>query len=211
MIGSDVATRVSRLIGDEDKLLVTDTDYLLYITDGQKDVVRKTECLQDVSTIATSANTSEYTIPSNVLFIKRAALKDRTLTPLDVNDVSVFAGAVNASGFNYNFVSGYYYTWGSKIYVNPTDCGSGIDIDLFYVKLPSTPSVISSTLDLPDQYLEDLTNYVLARAFERLDDDRARSQWTAYEAKLSIARNEAHFRGVQSYPAIRLSEADWDY
>lgn len=209
MIVSDVKTRVSRAVGDDDLLFVTAADFLRYINDAQTDIVRKTECLQGQTTIATTVGTTSYTLTSTILSLKRVALDGKVLTPLSPDQVDGFTGRANPSGFATSYLAGSYFVWGSKIYVDPNDCGGNLEI--LYVKLPATLTADGDSLEIPVQMGEDVVNYVMARAYERLDDVRSASQWIAYEAKLAIARDEAHRRQSTTYPSVQLTDADWDY
>lgn len=209
MLVSDVKTRVSRAIGDDDLLFVTSADFLRFINDAQTDIVRKTECLQGTTSIATTVGTSSYTLTSTILSLKRVTLEGQVLTPLSPDQVDGFTGRVNPSGSTNSYLSGSYFVWGNKIYVDPSDCGGNLEI--MYVKLPATLTADGDSLEIPIQMGEDVVNYVMARAYERLDDTRASQQWVAYEAKIAIARDESHRRQSTYYPSVQLTDADWDY
>ena len=107
----DVKLRVSRAVGDDDKLIVTDADMLRWINDGQLDVVRRTECLQGTYSTATTLGTGSYNLPSDYFLAKRVTLNNQVQRPTNINQVDDITSDSNLSGQTFNATSGYYYVF----------------------------------------------------------------------------------------------------
>ena len=204
----DVKLRVSRAIGDDDKLIVTDADMLRWINDGQLDVVRRTECLQGTYSTTTTLGTGAYNLPADYFLAKRVTLNNQVQRPTNINQVDDITSDSNLSGQTFNATSGYYYVFANQIYVDPNSTGGTLFIQ--YVKLPATLTVDGDALTIPLHMHEDVVRYTLAMARERLDQgDEAMRSLGRYEARLAESRHDAAVTFADTYPAVRLLPGDY--
>lgn len=205
----DIITRVQRQFGDESGAQITTADITRWTNDAMMDIVRKTECLEGHKETNAILNDGTYTLPPDLMFLKRVTLDSRVLRRTRIQELDQIASDTDVAGSG---TSDRYYLWGSvlTLWPNPSAAGTA-NLDIFYIKTPIAVVGTNDTPEIPIQMHEDIVRYCLTRAKE-LDDDQqgAAAIGAEYDSRLAQAMFEQKSQPVDSYPSVRLlSGDDW--
>ena len=208
MLVSDVVLRVSRAIGDDDKLIITEADMIRWANDAQIEIVRRTECLQavDVSN-TTTVGDGTYALPADFMMMKRVTHNNGLLKPIDIAMADEIMQG-NATSQTYSALSGHYYIYNGFLYMDPN--APAAVLAMYYIKYPTALTAVGDTLTVPVHMQEDVVKYMLALARERLDqDDASQRMRNQFEQRLAESRHIQSDQTVDSYPAVRLVSGDY--
>lgn len=205
----DIVTRVQRQFGDESGAQITRADIVRWANDGQIDIVRQTEVLQEHRETNVLTEEGSYALPENFMLMSRVTFDNNVLVERKLRDLDLGNRAIDTVSSGTPTA---YYQWGRNIYLYPKPSvgGSG-NLDIWYVKLPDTLIDDLDTPEIPTHMHEDLVRYCIARARE-LDSDYEAAQIAGaeYEGRIAQIRHELTTQPVDSYPAVRaLPGDDW--
>lgn len=207
MLVSEITTAVQRIYGDESFTVLEQADIIRWINDGQLDIVRKTGCLITEVTANTAASTTSYTLPTNFLFAKQVMLNYVPLIEFDLesNQFQSTSLAANALPTNAYMISE------GNIYFPYNQVLSVVPYRMWYVKRPTTVTVVGDTPEIPVQFHEDLVRFCLARAEEMNGDFDAADRFAGdYNGRVLQARADTFMKSSNSFPAVRCND-DYDY
>jgi len=109
-------------------------------------------------TTSTVAGTQSYEQPTNAIMIKRITYEGAKLAAIDFRDDDAI------TGFDQDTTDqgtpAYYYTWNETIYLRPIPSAVGT-LAIYSINEPSAVSA-TSTLEIPTQFHNDITDYVVA-------------------------------------------------
>lgn len=159
-----------------------------WINDGARELARKTESLMTKSTIAVTAGTRSYTMPTSMVKAHRVeyiATGDSQIHPLEGRD---YSAADNIWGLSQAISSGTPYIfalWGFPpsltIYLYPTPAVNGT-LNVFHYRLPTDRATDGTgdalAVEVPEGWADLITDYVEYRA-KRRDND---PDWQAAKA-----------------------------
>lgn len=203
-----IIKRVQRQFGDESEVELTRDDIINYANDGQIDIVRHTEILQELVETDAVAGQGKYILPEGFLKMKRVTYKGNRLLPIaleDLDNISEGVGSTKATGS-----PNHYYIWGNEIVLTPApETGGDGAIDLYYIKAPNPLANDADTPDIPVAFHEDLVRYCLARAKE-LDEESEDSQRIMgdYVQRVNFSKDDHKNPDISTYPAVRLVGGD---
>jgi hypothetical protein len=172
MLVSEIATRVKRQFGDEAGAQIEDADILRWVNDAMIDIARTNNLLQISATTATTAGTSEYVLPTDILSLRAIKYKNVKLNGLSMEDFDqMLIDTTTASG-----VPQAYYIYARKVTMYPAPSASGTtDLKIYYNRIPTQVTLVSDTPEVPVQYHTRIVEYCIAQAAE-LDDNLAQYQ-----------------------------------
>lgn len=176
----------------------TDAYLRRLINEGAKDIARKTESLQDSSTVAATISpvTNDYSLATNAIrvhYVEFHATSDTTIKQsleyVDLMNMEQFGWANRGLTAEY---PSYYTIWGSgaaltlKVFPAPEVAGT---FTYYYYKLPTDlatdGSAAASEVVIPQGYTDILLDYVEFRALRQDRDPRWIDAKRIYDENLS--------------------------
>lgn len=166
--GNDVSTRVRSGFGDTSGAQLGDSAILLWINDGQREIVNSNPILRATKIGDIIAGQYDYTFPSDaVLTIEAIYINGypiRNMTPqaareyIQKQDPTKLDTAERPEVWYERAGTITFYPKPSKSITN--------GLKLEYIKNPAPIAALSNTLTIPDRYFNELVNYVMAQALE---------------------------------------------
>ena len=209
---TEIIRRVQRIFGDEDEVQISVQDIISWVSDGQMEVARQTECLTKSLEFDFDPITfTGFVLPADFIMEKRVtwsdgssvrALGKTTLMELDTYSVN------SQSGVDHDVVL--YYLWGGDIYPWPVGTKAiAKALKLWYVCAPDALSQMNDQLQIPLYMHEDLVRYALMRARELNEDvEQANAMGTELASRMVQSRSEAFNPFKDQYPVIRDYSGD---
>lgn len=166
------------------------------LNEGAADIARKTECLQDRTTVPAivSPTTAEYTIPAAAIRVFRVEFtptneRTRPLTYADVKNLDQFGWEQRDLTNSYPYA---YTVWGSgrtlKLICFPAPATAG-SFTVWYYRLPTDLAVdgsaAASHLEIPQGWDDIVLDYVEYRALRKDRDPRWTEAKALYDENLS--------------------------
>jgi hypothetical protein len=210
---ADIITSVQEIFGDVREVAFTRAQCLRWLSDGQQQIAKDTECftttaLFGVSTFGASYN--GHALPDDPIFMREASVEWNGV-PLprthreDINTTRVKMGDVTSSDPTS------YFIFDQKIYLwpYPQAAVSGTPLRLWFYAMPATILLEAEELSIPAALHSDLVDYCLARARERNEDpEQAGRSMQQFSERLAQSREIIFNPGGESYPVIRSDPAD---
>lgn len=210
---TDIIKRVQRIFGDEDEVQITVQDIIAWVSDGQMEVARQTECLTKDTVLDFDPTTfTGFAIPSNFILEKRVTwkLQDGGIRPLARTTLesldNLGARSAEAKGD-----PTYYYLWAGNVQIYPIgDVARTGAFRLWYVCAPDALSQVNDQLQIPAHMHEDLVRYALMRARELNEDvEQADRMGAELTNRLVQSRAESFNPYKDQYPVVRDYAGDW--
>lgn len=188
---NDVASYVKRQFGDESGVQVTDQDIIRWINMGQTEIFRRNKPIKKTGTADLVAGQYKYTFPTDVMQVEKLRVKGITIEQLSFQEAEEYINRVDPVTASTALPKVWYDYGGSFMFYPIPDTSSVGGIELFYVPEPTSISVITSQLSVPDAYYNRLLEYVMAQAHE-LDENFTASQVksTQFQSGLDIQNLE---------------------
>lgn len=194
-------TMVQNLFGDTTEAQVTRAFITTVLNAGQKDVARKTRCLERRSTTLTVSGTPTYDIPDDYISIDRLKYNTHTIPERPFHEAS--------QDEDQDGVPEYFTVFGRTLFLYPTPNETGLSIELWYIKMPDDLSDDSDESELPSSFHEDVVRYALSRCKEVDEqDERALQIMGEYENRLIESKSEVFDERMDSYPSVRALPGD---
>jgi hypothetical protein len=137
----------------------TQQEMLDLIYHAEMEMAQECHVIQNTYTASTVASQQAYAWPTNAIGIKRITLDGTKLFPIDMRDDDILTlanQAITSTG-----TPSHYYLWEKSIYLRPIPAVATHTIKIFSYDMPGT-LLITSTLDVPTEYHNDLMYFVLA-------------------------------------------------
>jgi hypothetical protein len=205
---SDIVRRVTNIFGDKDQVQIDQDMILDWINDGQKDICRKAECLEDIYTAGIIAGNLSFIYPQyflKELTVKVAGIKLSRLTYQSFNVLYPDWEADQGRGNPL-----YYYHYQGSIWVWPRPAVDDVDgFQMYYIRYAPPLIDDNSSPMIPEVFHEDLVEYCLWRALQQ--DEQwvpAREKKAEYESRLLETIYDSKNLQAESYPAVRLCPGD---
>lgn len=173
----DVANYVKRQFGDESGVQVTNDDITRWINAGQDEIFRRSEPVKATATADLVLGQYTYTFPDDIMKIQSILVNGVPIERRSYQDAEewIIANDVNRTETGQPML---WYEWGGEFTLWPTPTGDVTGgITLKYIKKPTTVTMLSDSLSVPDAYYNRLIEYVLQQAYE-LDEN-----WQAADTK----------------------------
>jgi hypothetical protein len=210
----DVSDRVRTTFGDTSGAQVTDAMMIRWINDGQQEIINNNPVLKGTKYSDYIAEQTEYTFPTDaVQFIEAVYVDGRPIKNLSPQEYREYILQMDPE---VKIVSDYpaiwyerngvitFYPKATKTYTN--------GLKLEYVKTPAAINSISSStlLTIPDRYLNQLVDYVLAQALE-LDENYSAAQYKQAQFRDGLDRlsQKENVSQIDMYPTVMMDPEDY--
>lgn len=191
-----------------------------WLQEGAKDIARRCEVLQATTTIAVTASTQTYDAPTNMVRIYRvtwSATGDSSVYPLEYRDFNSADAVWWTQSAVSTGVPTLFTMWGVPgsvdITLYPTPSQNGT-LTVQYYRLPTAPTLDSSTMDLPEGWEDTMYSYAEYKAMLADRDDRWQAAKAIYEEQLEdlhgLTRRHTDQGGSSWQPDLPASNA-WLY
>jgi uncharacterized protein DUF6682 len=167
----------------------SDAQLNTWINDALRDVARRTETLQKLTTLAVVAGTRNYTMPTDLIRCHRMEFDPGTGTiyPLEARQ---FYELDQIWGTNQQMTRAYpdYYAFYGfpptlQVYLYPVPSQSG-NLNVFYYRLPAVASSDSDVLDIPEGWWDLISLFGEYMALRKDADPRFADAKQIYEEKV---------------------------
>jgi len=173
----DVVQRVKTQFGDNSGAQLTDDVIFRWINDGQQEIVNSNPILKDVKLTDIVAGQAEYSFPTDkVQYIEAIYVEGRPIKNLSPQGFRDFILADDPSRAAKSKYPDVWYERAGLITFYPTPEMSFTNgLKLEYVRQPTAVVDSSSTLGIPDRYMNNLVDYCMTQALE-YDENYAAAQ-----------------------------------
>lgn len=208
--GTDVATDIKRIFGDEAGVQITDSDIIRWIDVGQLEILKNTQILKATSTSDLIAGQVKYSLASlKILKIQSIHVNGLPISFISFQEAEQYI-APNDPINDAKGTPQVWTEWAGNIHLYPappTTVSGGLSI--FYLPAPAKLAQLSDSLSIPDTYYNDLLNFVLSKAYE-LDEDPQNSQFKLgqFTQSLDGMANNENVPQVAYYPVITVLPED---
>lgn len=176
--GNDVATRVRASFGDVSGAQLGDANILLWINDGQREIVNSNPILRSSKLTNIVKDQADYTFPSDKVLVIEAVYVDGfpidNLSPQASREYIQKADPTAATTAERPLIwyerAGVITFW-PKPNKNITD-----GLKLEYIKSPTALTSLGSAVGIPDRYFNELVNYVIGQSLE-MDENYDAAQY----------------------------------
>lgn len=130
-----------------------------YIYGASLIMAKDAKCIERTYTTTTGVGTQEYDFPTNVMGIKRITYGGMKLTQITMREddqLTSYNQTITDQG-----TSAFYWIWNETISLRPIP-GAATTLKLWTYNYPGVVSV-NSTLEIPERYHVELTNFVLMK------------------------------------------------
>lgn len=187
---SDVRTDVRSRLDESSARLWTDAELNRWINEALRDIARRCETLQAYDDINVTANTQEYTLPTDLLRVYRVEYRPTggQVFPLEYRDFNSmdsvwYSQQTSSRGRPYWFTM-----WGFppslKIILYPTPASTDGAIRVYHYRLPAEVSTDGATLELPSGWHDLVALYCEYIALRKDADPRWAEAKQLYEEKV---------------------------
>lgn len=166
--GTDVATRVRSAFGDTSGAQLADSNILLWINDGQREIVNSNPILRDTKTTDLISGQADYTFPSDkVLIVEAIYIDGYPVDNLSAQEAREFIKKQDPAAVSAAERPAIWYERAGVITFWPKPnktIANGFKLE--YIKNPTALSTLASAVSIPDRYFNELVNYVIAQSLE---------------------------------------------
>ena len=182
-----------------------DEDFVLYADEAQKYVAKTSECLQQKSTTLTVADQADYAVPDDFIVMKRLLVEGKRARPINfeqIDDEGLEESNITSSG------KYFYYIFADELTIVPTPSAVDLPIKLYYVRIPATLTLLTSSLEIPE-YLEDsLVAYMTYCAWLKdIEYELADYNLAECNAKIALNKRQVYERDADSQSAIKFGQS----
>lgn len=167
-IGTDVASRVRSQFGDTSGAQLADSAILLWINDGQREIVNSNPVLRATKLTDLVAGQSDYSFPNDKVLLIEAIYVDNfpimNVTPQAAREYIMTADPDKLQKAETPEV--WYERAGILTFFPVPNKSITNGIKLEYIKNPTSLTALTSAVNVPDRYFNELVNYVIGQALE---------------------------------------------
>lgn len=166
--GNDVASRVRSAFGDTSGAQLADANILLWINDGQREIVNSNPILRSSKTTDLIKDQSDYTFPSDKVLVVEAIYIDGypidNVTPQAAREYIQKQDPTSVSSAERPAI--WYERAGVITFWPKPNKTITNGLKLEYIKNPTALGSLGSAVAIPDRYFNELVNYVIAQSLE---------------------------------------------
>lgn len=198
--------KVQRLFGDNaSEVVITQTDIFDWVDEAQLQVTRKTHCLTKSAT-GLLASTFPLTLPADWIMTKRLLYNKTVLKFVEIDDLDALSYDATVPVDSPSV----YYIFNKQINLYPNKPNDATPLQHDYVCSPTPIATISTPLDVPLSFHEDIARYCIMRAHERNENYKAQQiSSDAFEA-LSGERLQEASNPNEDYYVVRDDPGEVD-
>lgn len=194
-----VMTLVKRKFGDESGVQITDNDIMGWVNDAQVYLNSRSDVLKAKATVASTPDQAAYVFSSlRIQQIESIHYDGRRIPNMGFSQAEETVSQSDPAGSVTDEMPILWYEWAETFTFWPAPTG-GKDIDIYYTKMPTAVANPTDLLSLPDDFFDDICNFVLQQAYE-LDED-----WQAVTMKASQVQQSLDLRGEANRSAQEMT------
>ena len=167
-VGNDVSLRVRSQFGDTSGAQLSDAAILLWINDGQREIVNSNPVLRATKLTDLVAGQSDYSFPNDKVLLIEAIYVDNfpimNVTPQAAREYIMTADPDKLQKSETPEV--WYERAGILTFFPVPNKSIANGIKLEYIKNPTSLTALTSAVNVPDRYFNELVNYVIGQALE---------------------------------------------
>lgn len=173
MTPAQILSAVRNQAYEQDADFWTDSEIYQYMWEAECEVAGIVGCSEGTDTSTTTvADTQEYSLPSDCLYVLRAIWDQVKLKRIDLKDQDYLDGTLYGGTLTTGDPE-HYYEFGNKLGLYPVP-SSAKTLKLWYVKQPTQITVGSISFTIPLLFQHYIIDYVLYRMLLKdQDNDRA--------------------------------------
>lgn len=208
----DVITRVKTQFGDTSGAQLNDATIIRWINDGQQEIVNNNAILKDVKTTNIVAGTADYTFPTDkVQYIEALYVDGRPIRNLSPQGAREYIISTDPHSSAVADIPDVWYERAGVITLYPVpqkNFTNGLKLE--YVKMPTSVTISTDILSVPDRYFNELVNYCLAQAHE-MDENYTAAQIKSNQFRQGLDRLNLKETISQSdlYPQVLPDPLDY--
>lgn len=208
---ADVANAVKRLFGDESGVQLVDNDIITWTNEAQQAIADSTKVLKAKATTSMVDGTNTYSLTAitpKILQIESLLVNGRRIGNMSVaqaeETISQSDPLAEETGF-----PAFWYEWAGEITFWPKP-NLDATILIRYTANPDVVSALGDLLSLPDEFLSDVINFVLRRAYE-MDENESMMNYKRQEFENSMLDLTDEERQAQNmtYETLTVYENRW--
>jgi len=183
---ADVAASVKRIFGDESGVQLVDNDVLVWTNEAQNVIADSTKVLKAKAVTAMTNGTNTYSLSSispKILQIESLLVNGRRIGNMSVAQAEETISQSDPLAEEVGF-PGFWYEWAGEITFWPKP-NLDAEILIRYTAAPTVLTAMSDILSLPDDFLPDVINHVLRRAYE-MDENESMMNYKRQEFENSM-------------------------
>lgn len=167
-LGTDVASRVRSQFGDTSGAQLADLSILLWINDGQREIVNSNPILRATKLTDLVAGQPDYSFPGDKVLLIEAIYVDNypimNVTPQAAREFIMTADPAKVQKAETPEV--WYERAGILTFFPVPNKSITNGIKLEYIKNPTSLAALTDAINVPDRYFNELVNYVIGQALE---------------------------------------------
>jgi hypothetical protein len=164
---ADVAAAVKRVFGDESGVQLVDNDIITWVNQAQVHIASSTRVLKTKATTVIVNGQSTYTLSGlnpNILQMESILIDGRRIGNMSTAQAEESISRIDPLAEETGFPR-FWYEWAGEITFWPKPDFDG-QMVIRYTALPATVVNISDVMSVPDEFFNDVTNFVLQKAYE---------------------------------------------
>lgn len=195
VLASTIITNARYILNDTDSssYFWSDTELLVWLNDGQRDIAGKAQCYEATESVTLSSGLLEYAISTAYLKVKAVIYTNSSSVKIALERGSPEDIGKTGQSFDSSTLREphYWYEFGGFVGIYPTiGTVTGETAILYLVKRPSDLAS-TDTVVLPAQYDKALTLYIVAQALMKDRQNQKYAQAKAdYDAEMSLYRQD---------------------
>lgn len=206
----DVLRQVQRKFGDESGVQLEDPDVLMWVNDAARAIVTENRILKVTATTPLVSGQRDYTFSSltkPIFAIDSLLIDGQRIGYLSVAQAEESISQVDPANAEQGFPQ-FWYEYGGTVTFWPTPNTAGT-ITLRYTARPTPVTLLTDILPVPDDYFEDVCNYVLKQAYE-MDENAGMAQMKGEEFATSLTKRGEEARASQymTYETITVYDLE---
>jgi len=152
------------LLNGSDDDIFSDTEMLVWLNNGQVDIVSRSHCLQTTADISLVASTIEYTISDSYLMVDTVIYTDASSVKKGLIQKAPQDIGRQGEDWSTSPNPAYWYEWNGKVGIFPALASVTTETVTLYLVTRPTAITISDNITIPAVYDKALTYYVTAQA-----------------------------------------------
>lgn len=183
---ADVAASVKRIFGDESGVQLVDNDVLVWTNEAQNVIADSTKVLKAKAVTSMVNGTNTYSLSSinpKILQIESLLVNGRRIGNMSVAQAEETISQSDPLAEEVGFPA-FWYEWAGEVTFWPKP-NLDAEILIRYTAAPTVLTAMNDVLSLPDDFLPDVINHVLRRAYE-MDENESMMNYKRQEFENSM-------------------------
>lgn len=215
---AQIKTDVKRIFGDESGVQLTDADITRWANRACSEIIQQNDGLLQARAVANLVgNQQAYTPPTNALAIKKIRVKRTTdlsyfkIEGMSYQEFDEYIDGWEGTYYGTSPIPSVYSFYANQIWLFPiptADVTNGMEI--LYSRRPVSMAIDADIPDLPEEYHDAITDFVLQQAYEMDENwEGAGNKSTQFSGAIQANRNRESEQTQAVYPRITVLPEDY--